>query len=73
MNLPIHNFDTYAFSKQPGYHEPTVRKAFAKAVPLRTVMTAFAVTTVKADIGPSGLPQDYRAGVLSAEFAYESA
>ncbi len=38
MNLPIHNFDTYAFSKQPGYHEPTVRKAFAKAVPLRTVV-----------------------------------
>jgi carbonic anhydrase len=32
------NFDTYAFSKQPGYHEPTVRKEFAKAVPLRTVV-----------------------------------
>jgi|KBSSwiStaDraftv2_1062776.scaffolds.fasta_scaffold229056_2 carbonic anhydrase len=32
------NFDSYAFSKQPGYHEPTVRKEFAKAVPLRTVV-----------------------------------
>ncbi len=32
MNLPIENFDAYAFSKQPGYHEPTVRKEFAKAV-----------------------------------------
>ncbi len=38
MNLPIQDFDTYAFSKQPGYHEPTVRKEFAKAVPLRTVV-----------------------------------
>ncbi len=38
MNLPKQNFDAYAFSKQPGYHEPTVRKAFAKAVPLRTVV-----------------------------------
>ncbi len=32
------NFDAYAFSKQPGYQEPTVRKEFAKAVPLRTVV-----------------------------------
>ena len=32
------NFDDYAFSKQPGYHEPTVRKEFAKAVPLKTVV-----------------------------------
>ncbi len=38
MNPPKQNFDAYAFSKQPGYHEPTVRKAFAKAVPLRTVV-----------------------------------
>ena len=38
MNLPIQNFDTYAFSKQSGYHEPTVRKKFAKAVSLRTVV-----------------------------------
>ncbi len=38
MNLPMQNLDAYAFSKQPGYHEPTVRKAFAKAVPLRTVV-----------------------------------
>ncbi len=38
MNLPKQNFDAYAFSKQPGYHEPTVRKAFAKAVPLRTIV-----------------------------------
>jgi carbonic anhydrase len=32
------HFDTYAFSKQPGYHEPTLRKEFAKAVPLQTVV-----------------------------------
>lgn len=32
------NFDACIFSKQPNYHEPTVRKAFAKAVPLRTVV-----------------------------------
>jgi len=32
------NFDDYAFSKQPGYHEPTVRNEFAKAVPLKTVV-----------------------------------
>ena len=32
------NFDVYSFSKQPGYHEPTVRKEFAQAVPLRTVV-----------------------------------
>ena len=38
MNLPKQKFDAYAFSKQPGYHEPTVRRAFAKAVPLRTVV-----------------------------------
>ena len=38
MTSPEHNFDAYAFSKQPGYDEPTLRKAFAKAVPLRTVV-----------------------------------
>ncbi len=38
MNLPKQNFDAYAFSKQPGYHEPAVRKEFAKAVPIRTVV-----------------------------------
>ncbi len=38
MNLPKQNFDAYVFSKQPGYDEPTVRKEFAKAVPLRTVV-----------------------------------
>ncbi|MCH8151893.1 MAG: haloalkane dehalogenase [Planctomycetes bacterium] len=37
-----------------------------------TVVTAFALTTVKAQEGPSTPPQDYRAGVLSAEFPYES-
>jgi haloalkane dehalogenase len=36
------------------------------------VLTAFAVTTVKAEQGTSGPSQDYRAGVLSAEFPYES-
>ncbi len=38
MNLHTQNFDAYAFSKQPGYDEPSVRKEFAKAVPLRTVV-----------------------------------
>lgn len=38
MNLPMQDFNAYVFSKQPGYNEPTVRKAFAKAVPLRTVV-----------------------------------
>jgi len=38
MNLPMQNLDAYVFSKQPGYHEPTVRKEFAKAIPLRTVV-----------------------------------
>ncbi len=38
MNLPMQNFDAYVFSKQPGYHEPTVRQEFAKAVSLRTVV-----------------------------------
>lgn len=38
MKVFAHNFDAYAFSKQSTYHEPTVRKAFAKAVPLRTVV-----------------------------------
>ena len=32
------DFDAYAFSKQPGYDEAAVRKAFAKAVPLRTIV-----------------------------------
>ena len=30
--------DAYVFSKQPGYDEPTFRKEFAKAMPLRTVV-----------------------------------
>ena len=33
-----HNFDAYSFSKQPDYNEATVRQAFAKAAPLRTVV-----------------------------------
>lgn len=33
-----YNFDAYAFSKQPGFNEPATREAFAKAVPLRTVV-----------------------------------
>ncbi|MCF6433688.1 hypothetical protein [Leisingera sp. MMG026] len=32
------NFDAYAFSKQPGFDEAAVRKEFAKAVPLKTVV-----------------------------------
>ncbi len=38
MNQSKQKFDAYVFSKQPGFHEPTVRKEFAKAVPLRTVV-----------------------------------
>lgn len=38
MNPAKQNFDAYAFSKQPGYDEATVRKEFAKAVPLRSVV-----------------------------------
>ncbi len=38
MYQPIGTFDAYAFSKQPGYDELTVRKEFAKAVPLKTVV-----------------------------------
>jgi len=34
----MENFDAYVFSKQPGFQEATVRKEFAKAVPLRTVV-----------------------------------
>ena len=36
--LHSRTFDAYAFSKQPGYDEPSVRRAFARAVPLRTVV-----------------------------------
>jgi len=32
------NFDRYAFSRHPGYVEPATRQAFAKAVPLRTLV-----------------------------------
>ena len=38
MSIPTQNFDAYAFSKQPNYHEPSVRKEFAKAVPLKTLV-----------------------------------
>jgi carbonic anhydrase len=31
-------FDKFAYSTQPGFDEPTVRLAFAKAVPLKTVV-----------------------------------
>ena len=31
-------FDRYAFSRHPAYDEPATRKAFAKAVPLRTLV-----------------------------------
>ena len=32
------NFETYVFSKQPGFVETEMRKAFKQAVPLRTVV-----------------------------------
>ena len=38
MTQRTNAFDAYAFSKQPGYAERAVRRAFAKAVPLRTVV-----------------------------------
>ena len=38
MTRKADGFDAYAFSKQPGYDEQAVRRAFAKAVPLRTVV-----------------------------------
>jgi len=38
MNLSTQNFDRYIFSKHPDYDEATVRKEFAKAVPLKTVV-----------------------------------
>lgn len=31
-------FDEYAFSAQPGFNEPIMREAFAKAVPLNSVV-----------------------------------
>ena len=38
MTSSENNFDAHVFSKQPGYHESTFRKEFAKAVPLRTMV-----------------------------------
>src|SRR5215475_13195811 len=38
MSLSASDFDAYVFSKQPNYDEKTVRREFAKAVPLRTVV-----------------------------------
>jgi len=32
------NLDNYAFSKQPGFVENEMRKAFKQAVPLQTVV-----------------------------------
>jgi carbonic anhydrase len=38
MNPSTQNFDRYVFSKHPDYDEAAVRKEFAKAVPLKTVV-----------------------------------
>jgi len=38
MTRLANEFAAYAFAKQPGYDERTFRRAFAKAVPLRTVV-----------------------------------
>jgi len=38
MTQRTDGFDAYAFSKQPGYDERAVRRAFSRAVPLRTVV-----------------------------------
>jgi len=37
MNSPTQNFDAYVFSKQPGYDEKEVRRAFSEAIPLKTL------------------------------------
>ena len=38
MKVRPRDFDAYAFSRQPDYDEAIVRKQFAKAAPLRTVV-----------------------------------
>ncbi|MDJ0949582.1 MAG: carbonic anhydrase [Alphaproteobacteria bacterium] len=38
MTSPNYDFNAHAFSAQPGYDEATVRKEFAKLMPLRTVI-----------------------------------
>ena len=38
MTQSPHDFNAKAFSIQPGYDEPTVRKAFAAMMPLRTLV-----------------------------------
>lgn len=38
MNPPRESFDAHVFSKQPDYDEVIVRREFARAVPLRTVV-----------------------------------
>jgi len=38
MSQFTNEFDAYVFAKQPGYDEPAFRRAFATAVPLRTVV-----------------------------------
>lgn len=38
MTPTANGFDAYVFSKQPGYDEPAFRRAFARAVPLRTIV-----------------------------------
>ena len=38
MSSSTQNFDRYVFSRHPDYDEATVRKEFAKAVPLKTVV-----------------------------------
>lgn len=38
MNVTTHDFDAYAFSRQPDYDEAATRQAFARAVHLRTVV-----------------------------------
>ena len=38
MSSTLPNFDSFTFSKAPGYDEPAVRREFSKAVPLRTLV-----------------------------------
>jgi len=34
----MHDFEAFAFNKQQGFNEAATRRAFSKAVPLRTVV-----------------------------------
>ena len=69
MNLPLKthtNLAAYAFSKKPGFDELTVRKEFAKAAPLRTVVISLRVGDDVAGVDLAELPSDNRRNVDNA-------